>query len=357
MKLEIWDARREADAARWRAVHERWEAREVFAHPSYVRLFAGERDEPLAAYARTEHGFVLLPFVLRTVGPSAGADGPEYRDVISPYGYAGAFHHRAGEVEAKEFWAAYDRFCTSRRVVSEVTRLSLFEGQRLAHPGLAIRTFPNVVRDLRAPEDQMWREFAHKVRKNVKKAQRSGVTVQVDTEGTRLDDFLRIYRATMDRRSAAAHYYFSRGFFTTLVTELPGQFAFFHALHEGRVVSTELVLTSARHLYSYLGGTEESAFELRPNDLIKYEICRWGKATGRTHFVLGGGYQPDDGIFRYKRAFAPHGVVDYQLGTRVVHPDAYQELCATHLAEGRRRIPSWAPGDDFFPQYRFPLPG
>ncbi|AXH91737.1 GNAT family N-acetyltransferase [Micromonospora aurantiaca (nom. illeg.)] len=357
MRLEILDARKPADDERWRALHRDWDRREVFAHPAYLRLFAGPQDEPLAAYARTEHGFVLYPFLLRPVdAPHLAEPGRRYRDVVNAYGYGGAFAEGATELDAKEFWGAFDAWCGSRQVVSEVTRLTLFDEDRLPPPGPVRQKLVNVVRDLRTGEEEMWREFDHKVRKNVNKARRNGVIVVVDLDGGRLDDFLGIYERTMDRRAAASGYYFPREFFERIVDELPGQFAFFHAVHEGRVVSTELVLVSALNLYSYLGGTDEAAFDLRPNDLLKFEICRWGRAQGRIRFVLGGGYAPDDGIFRYKRAFAPNGLVPFHLGTRVLDEPAYRRLSTAHRREGSRRDPAWSASSDYFPEYRCPLP-
>jgi CelD/BcsL family acetyltransferase involved in cellulose biosynthesis len=114
-------------------------------------------------------------------------------------------------------------------------------------------------------------------------------------------------------------------------------------LHGDRVVSSELALVSATSAYSFLGGTREDAFALRPNDLLKVELIRWAKAAGRQRFVLGGGFEADDGIFRYKRSFAPHGLVPFEIGTRVLRPDVYDEL--TRRAGGPRE-----PG--FFPAYR-----
>ena len=39
-------------------------------------------------------------------------------------------------------------------------------------------------------------------------------------------------------------------------------------------------------------------------------------AAGFVLRVLGGGYGADDGIFRYKRSFAPHGLVPFFVGRR-----------------------------------------
>lgn len=358
VKLEIWSARDARDRDRWQNVQAAWPTREVFAHPSYVALFAAEQDEPLAAFAETESGSVLYPFVLRPVrAPHLDPQGPTRSDITSAYGYAGAFCSRTPDhADTKQFWIAFDEFCRDRNVVSEFTRLSLFDEERLAHPGRVERKLVNVVRDLSVSEDDIWRDVEHKVRKNVNKARRSGVTIDVDTTGARLDDFLRIYTGTMARRDASAGFYYPRGFFETIIRELSGQFAFFHAMHEGRVVSSELVLASADTLYSYLGGTEESAFDLRPNDLLKFEVCRWGRTLAKKRFVLGGGYASDDGIFRYKRAFAPGGLVPFSVGTRVLDERAYAQLTLAHHREGQRRDATWQPDPGFFPSYRTSLP-
>jgi hypothetical protein len=65
----------------------------------------------------------------------------------------------------------------------------------------------------------------------------------------------------------------------------------------------------------------------------------WAKRAGKRRFVLGGGHEPDDGIFRYKRSFAPGGLVPFEVGMRVLDPERYAELSG-----GRETT--------FFPAYR-----
>lgn len=358
MKIAIWDARDPAAVAEWRARCASWPAREVFADPAYVRLFAAERDQPLAAFMETDAGLILHPFILRPIdAPHLCEDQSRPSlDITSPYGYSGAFTSGATDVDAKSFWSAFDDVCRQRGVITEFTRLSLFESERLAPPGLVTQKLTNVVVDLCTPENQLWQEFQSKVRRNINRATRSGVQIEVDEEGRRLTDFVRIYTDTMRRRQAAEHYYFPRSFFESIVQDLPGQFAFFHALHDGRVISTELALVSGRSLYFYLGGTDEAYFDLRPNELLKFEVMRWGRARGKERYVLGGGHTPDDGIFRYKKAFAPRGLMPYHVASRVLDPRRYEAIVRAHLAEGRRRDEAWRPDVGFFPAYRCPLP-
>ena len=108
----------------------------------------------------------------------------------------------------------------------------------------------------------------------------------------------------------------------------------------GGVVSTELVLTGDRFCYSFLGGTRASAYPASPNDLLKHRVIEHGAEVGLAGYVLGGGYQPGDGIFRYKRSFDPTGIVPF-MGVRLVADQAAYELMSGPAIDA-----------DFFPAYR-----
>ena len=101
---------------------------------------------------------------------------------------------------------------------------------------------------------------------------------------------------------------------------MAGAVRFFPCSIDGVVVSTELVLLSRHSAYSFLGGTLANAFAHRPNDLLKFEIIRWAKKRAKRYFVLGGGYQGEDGIFQYKQSFASKGQVPYFLGGQIFLP-------------------------------------
>lgn len=350
MSFRILDASTEEGRASWIALWRSWPAREVMAHPDYARLFARAGDRPVAVAAGGPDRAVLLPLLLRPLAAERWARPGERRwDAITPYGYGGAFTWGGAAAEAPAFWREYARFCADARVVSTFARLSLFPDQLIPMPGRVDVRQPNVVRGLEEPPERIWRDYAPKVRGNVRSAERAGLRVEVERSGARLDAFLAIYRETMRRRGADESYYFPRRFFEDIVGRLAPHFVFFHVLAGGAVVSTELVLTSNRRLYSFLGGTREEAFPLRPNDLLKHHAIRWGIEQGMRAYVLGGGFSDADGIFRYKRSFAPGGVVPFHV-TSVIHDErGYGDLVAARAAaEGA----GWIARPGFFPAYR-----
>jgi hypothetical protein len=338
LNFQLWSA----DSAEWLAHWSSWPEREVQAHPAYVSLYEDGQTRALCAAWRSDRGGVLYPFLLRDLrGEPFLADAS---DTITPYGYGGAFCWGVDrDAVAADFWRVFDDWAAEQPVVSELVRFALFEDELLPYPGEREQRLVNVVRDLEPDADTIWMDCEHKVRKNVKKARRAGVEIEFDPAGVRLDDFLRLYAHTLERRDAPERYGFSREFFEHIHERLAGQFVYAHALHEGSVVSSELVLLSERSAYSFLGGTDSDAFDLRPNDLLKYEVILWAKGAAKRRFVLGGGYSPDDGIFRYKRSFAPHGLVPFFIGRRVLQPELYREL-----------VEKTGATDDgtFFPAYR-----
>jgi hypothetical protein len=355
--FRIWDANDSADRALWVEAWSAGPGREVFNHPDYLKLFAEAVDRPLCAYLQSDEGTVMYPFILRPVDSEGPARSGDLTDMITPYGYGGPQAWAASSISrlAAEFWPALDSWAATQNVVTEFVRFGLFRDAYLPYVGDARTRAINVVVALGDAADAMWMSFDQKVRKNVKKAQRSGITMSIDETGQFLDDFLRIYVGTMDRREAAAGYFFPRSFFETIIKQLPGQFAFFHASLDDRIVSTELVLVSEDSVYSFLGGTDSAAFEFRPNDLLKFEVITWAAARGKKHFVLGGGASPGDGIERYKRAFAPNGSVDFVTGQRVLHPDAYEALVAAKRADVEARDMTWPDDLSYFPAYRITL--
>jgi hypothetical protein len=349
--FEILDAAIPEQLATWISLWQSWSAREISAHPEYARLFSRPCDRVVCASLNTDQGGVLFPLILRPLSTTSwGKDYGYCYDWTTPYGYGGPFTW--GSIDAQFFWSAFDAWCMQNNIVCGFARLALFPEQLLPFVGEVETKAMNVVRTLDPNPDILWMDYEHKVRKNVNKARRNGIEICVDETGDRLQEFLSIYYATMERRQASVRYYFPVEFFQVLTEKLKGGFIFFHGLYQDKIVSTELVLVSVNYIYSFLGGTLADFFDFRPNDLLKHAIIEWGIAQHKKAFILGGGYEPQDGIFRYKLSFAPSGKIPFKIGKRIYNPTVYASLLQLRqeweMAQGRL----WIPDTGFFPAYR-----
>lgn len=323
---------------------------DVFFKTAYGKLYNEvEKGECKTFEYQTESGTVRITYIKRPVPWII--DGKQYFDAITPYGYGGPITIEGNTTPdlVNGFYKAWEKQCYNEDIVAEFVRFHLFDNTefRKAFPGEVLNVSGNVVRSLLLDMEDIWMEFEHKVRKNVKKAQRNGLVVTTDANGEQLEAFLDIYYRTMDRNKAQTFYSFDKSFFQSIVSDLPGHYMFFHVWKDDVIVSTELVLYSEEYVYSFLGGTLEKYYPIRPNDLLKYELIKWSKETGHKVFILGGGYDGNDGIYRYKKAFAPGDDIPFYVGRKVWNQDVYEKLIDLRKTETSKVI-----NENYFPKYR-----
>jgi hypothetical protein len=349
--FKILDAGVPEDRDLWLRIWRSWPSPQTSGHPAYVRLFAGPHDRSVCAAMCGPRGSILFPLILRPLAAESWAeDRVVHHDLTTPYGYGGAFGWGTPDVDA--FWENFSCWARAVDAVSLFARLSPFQEHLIPFPGDIHVKGSCIIVSLRQPCDAVWEGYEKSVRENIRQAERAGVTMEVDYTGERLNDFRTIYYSTMERRRARPIYYFPESFFLDLMAHLSGQFVFFHALHDGEVVSTELVLHSKDHAYAFLGGSLTKAYRHRPNHLLRHTVNVWGQDHGKTHVVLGGSNSHHDDLFRYKKRFAPGQEVPFTVGTWVFDAAPYHELI-----ERRRRWEAlqgreWRPQPAFFPEYR-----
>jgi hypothetical protein len=350
--VEFLDAALAPDRKRWLELWSAWPRREIMAHPDYVRLFARPEDRVVAAAFRGASGGILYPVIVRPIAAQPWAPGDRGCDVTTAYGYGGPFAWQVTPEDARSFWRHFDAWAASASVVTSFARLSLFPEQLLPFGGDTVVNGPNVVRRVDMPEAELWNEYRREARRSIDVAREHGVRVEFDSTGKDLDAFLEIYRMTMDRRGASKGYYFPRSFFESFLHHLGGHVLFCHALVGERIVSSEMLLLSADHAYSYLGGTLAEAFPISPNYLIKHESFLWCRDHGKKAVVLGGGYQPGDGILKFKQRFGRDCEVPFRLGRKTYDADEARRLVELRRRWERAEGRQWAPAPDYFPEYR-----
>lgn len=338
------------DSTAWNDAVKKYDKYDVFYLNEYVSAFIQENEEngePILIVYTNGADYAINVIFIRDIEKADVFRGHiephKYYDLISPYGYGGFI----GNISDYDILNnAYKEYCEKKGYVSEFVRFELF-GEYSEHFDGEVETRThNVIRKLNMPIDDIWMDFKQKVRKNVKKASKSGLEIVVDEKGDGLDDFLRIYYGTMERTNAEGEFFFSRKFFEK-INQMKGHFVYFHVKKDDTIISSELVIYGTDICYSYLGGTDSTYFELRPNDFLKFEIIKWANEKGLKYFVLGGGYGADDGIFQYKTCLAPHGIVNFYIGKRILDDTVYHELIELRLELCCNPLK-----EKFFPLYR-----
>jgi len=336
------------DIEKWDEIVNSFNACDVHYLANYVKAFRinGE-GEPILFYYNDDITRAVNVVIKRDIALHDAFKSKlpinTYFDLCTPYGYGGFLIEGESHQAVNE---AYDDYCKEQGYVSEFVRFHLFNDFKLYYAGTSEIIAPHVVRSLEMPLDDMLMDFEHKVRKSLKKSARAGLEIKIETTNAMLEEFLKIYYGTMERSNAKEDFYFSAEFFHN-IGEMKGNFVYFYVLYEGKVISTELVIHGVENCYSFLGGTDHNYFHLCANNFLKYEIIKWAKEKGLKRFVLGGGYSAEDGIFKYKKSYAPNGINNFYIGEKIFAEDKYKELLKI-----RRKEPNFEENSLFFPLYR-----
>lgn len=347
------------DRERYLAVWRKSEFRRPHDHPGFLEFLTPKYYRSAAVvFLTSDSGQILYPFhYLELQTHPAFTDCQAGIHLLSPFGYGGPLFEgptQCRNATETEFLKLFSEELKRRNAVSEFVREDLFRDRLVSRQlGELIEQQKNVVVRLNRTPEVIWNEYKHKVRKNVNRAMKSNLRVVFDTSGEHLEEFVAVYHETMKRTNASSDFIIELERFQRLTDTLGGDGGLFfvHVMDGSRIVSTELLLASPTMLYSFLGGTVEDAFKLRPNDLLKHETILRGREHGFHFYVLGGGVQNGDGIFRYKESFDPEGIVGFFIRKIVHDPTAFANLNEKRQVFEESKHSQWKPKEHFFPPY------
>jgi hypothetical protein len=335
--------------------HYEWEqylpaSRCVFGSPAFVDLSETlEGGESRLFVTRHESGAIAYPFYLRTLpeGRFPVPGRPLYDTGTPPF--TGPVLTGESSLELLSgFRSDFHSYCRQSGIISEFAHLHPWQSMEKCLVESDIHEDRQLVYvDTTLSEDELWSEhFAHACRKNLKRGQSEGVEVIEGRDRRDVQEFHRIYTLTMERRQAAERYLFPLEYFEEIQRRLPENSRFALAVHRGVVIAATLYMYDDETVYSYLGGADEGFQHLRPTNQVIFETIQWSRRTGRSRLLLGGGYKPDDGIFRFKSTFSKFRI-PFRVYRTVHDPSLYEWACMHHGAPGHGST-------QFFPAYRDP---
>jgi lipid II:glycine glycyltransferase (peptidoglycan interpeptide bridge formation enzyme) len=156
--------------------------------------------------------------------------------------------------------------------------------------------------DIFAGFNQLWR-------RNVRKAEKAGVTVTVGTESD-LKEFHRIYVETAQRDNFTPRplSYFQR-MFEAMQHEDPARVRLYLAHHDGRLLAATTAVTVGEHAWYSYGASTSDGRELRPSNAIQWQMIQDAHTAGCAVYDMRGitdTLDPDDDLF---------GLIQFKVGT------------------------------------------
>ncbi|MCU0526346.1 MAG: GNAT family N-acetyltransferase [Elainella sp. Prado103] len=326
--------------------------------PSYVGLEA-DRNKAVAEAILIQEGGqqFFLPYLLRQCSDLfPGEVGlSNWADVISPYGYPGVLWNR--DLEGEFIQLAMDQMVQTfqeRQICSAFLRLHPILNrdwdQFYSSPSCRLHS-QTIAVDLTLTEVEIWQQTRPEHRNKINKCKRAGLTATLNSTDRYLDDFIDIYRETMDRVGASASYYFSHNYFEQLFAALGDKIHIGVVELDHQIICAGLFTECQGIVQYHLGGTRSQFLKRSPSTFLFDYVRYWAKQRGNTVFHLGGGVGgSQDSLYHFKAGFSQQRY-DFRLMRLVIDPEQYDylvELRARKLNAQTAQLLQM----DYFPVYR-----
>lgn len=196
-----------------------------------------------------------------------------------------------------------------------------------------------LVVDLNRPEEELLARMKKDTRYGVRRSGREGVEViEPDDFEEGFETFYRLMRATADRKEGN-FLRRPRGYLHDVTRTMhdAGQGNLFLATHEGTPLAAMYVFTFGEKYWYIYGASGDEKRNLQPNYGLQWEVMRWARERGLTHYDMVGIPSPDElredhplySVYKFKAGFGGEvfdSVGCYDLPVKPLQANAWYRL-------------------------------
>ena len=336
---------------------------DIFYSLNYMSLFEKFFKEKAYLYVfGNNEEFIAYPFFRRDISilPSYNLtenDNQKLYDIISPWYYGGHLVRGKSDTNInllyREFFKNFEIFCKNKNIICEFVRLHPFI-ENYDH----LKSFVNVKKvgdvvyvNLNQSEEEIWRNMAKSNRNKIKKSLSNKVEVISLNSKEALTHFCKIYNSLMNNKQAKGFYKFPVDFFQELFELFKDNAELLIAQFENKIIAGLILIGERPFLHTYLSASDPDYLYLAPNNILKYYGALRAKENGFSYYVLGGGYRPNDGLYKFKKSFS-NTTIDYYIYYKIFNYKIYNDLCIKRSQYDKLQNRNKSTDCFFFPEYR-----
>ncbi|UCG30860.1 MAG: peptidoglycan bridge formation glycyltransferase FemA/FemB family protein [candidate division WOR-3 bacterium] len=182
----------------------------------------------------------------------------------------------------------------------------------------------NIIIDLTKSEQSLWDEMHSKRRNEIRKAYKEGVKVRELDGKDDIDTSYEILKGVYAQAGLPlADKTMFQGAFRVLG---PHQMIrYFGAFIDDKLIGVICILAYKDLLYDWYAGSRFEFLRKYPNDILPWEVFKWGKANGYSTFDFGGAGSPDKdyGVRRFKQKFGG-AILNFGRFEKIHQPGKYK---------------------------------
>ena len=321
------------DADRWNSIVDSYKMSDVYYRCEYAVSFMENEDgTPYLLNYVGQTGSLCYPIIEKDI-----AEFDKFKNIIpygqyfdwnTPYGYGGPLSNveRFNDKEQEQFRKELFELARKRNVVSQFLRFHpMLQNQTVCSQAIENVYIKDTIYIDMDTEDDLMVQMDSKNRNLIRKAIKSGIEIKHDN-GKYIDEFMEIYKTTMDRDDARAFYYFPHSYYEYMKKHMSDETEYFYAFKDGVMVAASIFFYNDHVMHYHLSGNYVEYRTYAPTNLILYEAANWGRAQGIKALHLGGGVGVEDSLFHFKKQFNKNGRIGFYIGRNIFDKEKYTEL-------------------------------
>ena len=276
--------------------------------------------------------------------------------MISPYGYPGILLSDAARKNSQFLHNAFNELkqtFQSRGICSAFLRLHPLLSDNFPEvfpPNSLTDNGQTVSIDLSLDVDKIWAQTRRGHQSTINKCKRLGLTARTVIFAEYLDEFLAIYKETMDRLKAKDSYYFDRDYFTDLL-KLGDRLHLVIVESKSQIICASLFFECCGIVQAHLGGTKTEFMKQSPFNLLLHHASLWAKERGNKFLHIGGGVGGNkDKLFTFKSGFSRQRHQFFTM--RLIIDEAKYDRLVRNKAQAKNIPVTQLKESNFFPAYR-----
>lgn len=200
----------------------------------------------------------------------------------------------------------YDKIARKKAIYSQFRNLWYVQkfNEMFNELGYSLKDYLNIIIDLKKSEDLLWKELHPKRRSQIRRASKRSLAAR---ELKDPDSINKVYPILVEVYNNAKLPIADKSMFiaATKILAPRGMIKYFGAFYNDEIIGVRCVLAYRETLYDWYAGSLRQYYNKYPNDLLPWEVFKWGKERGYTIFDFGGVGRSDKeyGVRDYKKKF------------------------------------------------------
>jgi hypothetical protein len=182
----------------------------------------------------------------------------------------------------------------------------------------------NYLIDLKRPIDTIFQSFSKSRRKNIKKSEKNGISIEEVIDKGKLPILYGLIKNTYSKiRIPVADFSLFISAFDRLCSR--EMVKFFLASVKDQYIAARIILLFKNQIFDWYAGADENYLDFYPNEMLVWHILKWGSQNGFHSFDFGGAGKPDE----------KYGVRDFKerFGGELVNYGRYVQIRSPRLLE------------------------